>query len=221
MTSRALLLIYILTATAAVLISSYYREYSEKKSLQLFKRNANCSLCSLCLGNDSFCDSLDFQLDYKWYLSQHSSYLYLIIALMMRLFNLLIDRQNDQVFFGTLRLDNGSFVPAVAKSPGYFNSEMFEQTVNRSIDISTIITDDQWQLLPFSMDRRSLVVCSKYDINSTLLLRRFFSSVVNNDIRNNLQPWVEAWTAAHLSVELLILKVSSNYLKKTFIHVCL
>lgn len=211
MTSRALLIISVLTVVAAVLISTYYRGYADKKSFLLFERNANRSLCSLCLGNDSFCDRLDFQLDHRRYLGQYSSFLYVILSVMMRLFNSLTNQQTDQIFFGTLRLNNGSIVRAVAKSPGHFYSELFEQTVDRFVDIDKSIDDYQWSLLPFSADRRNLIICSKCNSKSNSLLRRFLSSVVKSDVRNNLQPWVEAWTAAHLSVELLVLKVS-NYL---------
>lgn len=209
MTSRALLIISILTVFAAVLISSYYREASANKSLMMFKRNANRSLCSLCLGNDTICNRLDFQLDYKRYLGQYSSFLYVILSVMIRLYNILTNQQNDQIFFGTLRLDNGSVVRAVAKSPGYFYSEIFEHTVDKFVDINKPISDNQWSLLPLSLDMRNLVICSKCNIKSNSLLHQFLSSVVKSDVRNNLQPWLEAWTAAHLSVELLILKVSN------------
>lgn len=219
MTSRSLLIISVLTMVTAVLISSYYQGYANNKSLLMFKRNANRSLCSLCLGNDTSCDRLEFQLDYKRYLDQYSSFLYVILSVMMRLFNHLTNQLNDQVFFGTLRLDNGSVVRAVAKSPGYFYSELFEQTVDRFVDVDKPISDDQWLLLPFSPDRRNLIICSKCNIKSNSLLHQFLSSVVKSDVRNNLQLWLEAWTATHLSVELLILKVS-NYLEKhTYMYV--
>lgn len=221
MISSALPIISVLTVVSAVLITSYYGGYADKKSLMMFDRNANRSMCSVCLGNDSFCNRLDFQLDYKRHLGQYSSCLYVMLSVMVRLFNLLTNQQNDQVFFGNLLLDNGSIVHAVAKSPGYFYSEMFEQTVDRSVDINKMIIEDQWLLLPFSVDRHNLVICSKCNIKSNSLLRRFFSSVVKSDVRNNLQPLVEAWTAAHLSVELLVLKVS-NYLEKRhlYMYVC-
>lgn len=177
----------------------------------MFERNTNPSSCSLCLGNDSFCNTLNFQLDHTRHLRQHSSYLFIFLSVMMLLYNFLTNQQNDQIFFGTLQLFNDTVVHAVAKSPGHYYSEMFEQMVNNSIDIDTIIINDQWPLLPLSTDyKRSLIICSKYDIQTNSIPHKFLSSVVDINNRNNLQLWIEAWTAAHLSVELLVLKVSDS-----------
>lgn len=201
---------YILAIFTAILI--VYHQFDEKnKSLNLFEHNVNRSKCVLCLGNDSFCKTLDFKLDYKRHPDtiKHSDYVSKLIFLMVRFFNLCTRQQNDKIFFGFLKLNNDTIKSVVAKSPGHYYSIMFEEKVNISTDIDRIVTNKQWTLLPFfSEEIRILVICSQNDTQPYSLLDNFFSSSIDIKTSNNSQLMKEAWVAAHLSVELLILKVS-------------
>lgn len=211
MTLRTLSTIFLTVLVTAILINHYER-CTENKLLQLFKRNVNYSLCALCLGNGSFCNSLNFQLNYKRHadVSQYSNLLKFIVVF-IRIYNYWTNQLNDKIFFGTFVLQNGTGVRAVAKSPGYYYCEMFEQIVNistdRLIDTDTMITNDEWGFLLQSVNKRNLTICSKYDEN--LSLHNFFNSVINAEDINNSQLQMEIWINAHLSVELLFLKVST------------
>lgn len=210
---------FILAICAALLIV-YYRLDEKSKSLQLFEYNVNCSMCVLCLGNDSFCKTLDFQMDYERYpdIIEHSDYLSKLMFLLIRFFNRYTRQQNDKIFFGFLKLNNDTVKSVVAKSPGHYYSKMFEQKVDTSADLDTIVTTRQWTLLPFSEESRILVICSQNDTQQYSLLDNLFSSAVDIKNSNNSRLMKEAWVAAHLSVELLILKVSKSLKHSVPIH---
>lgn len=206
-----ILTIFLAVLLIAILIN-YYQKSTESKLLQLFERNVNCSLCILCLGNDSFCNSLNFQIDYSRHadLSQCINYLSTFFVVLIRMYNYWTNQLNDKIFFGTLLLKNGTVVQAVAKSPGYYYCEMFERMVNISndliIDTNSMITNDQWNFLLISANKRNLTICSKDHEN--LSLHSLFSLDISTNNLNNSQLQMEIWITAHLSVELLILKVS-------------
>lgn len=205
-------------AIVVALLAVFRRKNAEENLLVLFERNIDRSLCVLCLGNDSSCNTLHFQLDYERHAElgpQHSSCLLLFLVAFVRLFNAWTNQQSDRIFFGTLRLNNNTAVPAVAKSPGRYYSEMFERlAANVSADARTTIPDNVWILLPYTVNSRNLVVCSTDSAESNHLHYDFFESAMNvknnNNNNNNSRLWMEAWIAAHLSVELLILKVSGS-----------
>jgi len=209
MSSITTLILYV----AVVLVAFYLndRNSSNIKLLESYEYNLNITFGPLNLGNDSSCNALDFQLNYKKhedlgiFLSNYASYMS-----MVSLFKLWTTQRNDKIFFGTIKL-NDKTVSAVAKGPGRNCFEMFEQTVNIATDINTIITDDQWTLLPLSGDSRSLEICSK-DIRSfqNSLLSSFFNSVINENSDNKAHSLIEAWIAAHVSVEILVLKVRKS-----------
>lgn len=213
MTSKTVLITSILAIVVA-LLSVFHRKNAEENLLALFERNIDRSLCVLCLGNDSSCNTLDFQLDYKRHAElgqQHSNCLLLLLLALIRLINTWTNQQNDKIFFGTLKLNNNTAVPAVAKSPGRYYSEMFEQmAANVTVDARTTIANNAWILLPYTVNSRNLVVCSTDGTESNYLHYDFFKSAVNVKNNNNSRLWMEAWIAAHLSVELLILKVSKT-----------
>lgn len=214
---RSLWAVTFVITVVAVLITCYSIRV-EKKLLRSYELNANQSLCTLCLGNDS-CDPVNFRLDYRRHvnLSHYSGCLF-IPFLIKHLFDLWAN-QNDKIFFGTLKLNDNTTVQAVAKSAGHDYCEMFEERANASVDLETIVTEDRWDLIPlkgdYSVNGHSLVICSKYDAKSHLLLRNFISSTISVE-NNNSRSWLEAWAAAHLSVELLILKVSGS--REHFFH---
>lgn len=210
MVSKALSIVISVTVMITASLIPYYLKSADKVLFESFERNFNRSMCILCLGNDTSCATLDFQLDYKLHadVGHHSNYLHKLILIMIRLMNVWINRQNDRLFFGTLKLNNQTVVRAVAKSPGKYYFEAFEQAVNNFSDIDTIIRNNKWNLIPFSEDIQSLDVCSKDNTESYLLLQKFFNSVDSVKNTNSSQSLLEVWTAAHLSVELLVLKVS-------------
>ncbi|XP_026818686.1 uncharacterized protein LOC113557394 isoform X2 [Rhopalosiphum maidis] len=210
MTSIPTLIFYV----AVVLVAFYIndRNSANIKLLELYEHNINISFGPLNLGNDSSCNALDFQLNYKKHadlgilFSNYASYIS-----MVSLFKLWTSQRNDKIFFGTLKL-NDKTVNAVAKGPGRNFFEMFEQTVNIATDIDTIITYGQWTLLPLSGDSRSLEICSKnIKLFQNSLLYSFFNSVISDDSDNKSHSLIEAWIAAHVSVELLVLKVLHGY----------
>lgn len=207
MITRYLLVVSVVALFIAIKLASYQKN-AEQKLLQSFKHNINRSLCtfSLCLGNDTSCNMLDFQLDYVRHadMSLQPYYLSTFILTMKSWFDFWAGQQNKKIFFGTLKLENGTVSSAVAKTPSRYYSEVFERTVNISTS-GTIVINDQWNLLPDTDDVRRLIMCSKDNTRSHSLLHNFFNSINNN---SNYQSKVEIWTAAHLSVELLILKVS-------------
>lgn len=210
MTSKTVLITSILAIVIA-LLSVFHQKNAEENLLLLFERNIDGSLCVLCLGNDSSCNTLDFQLDYKRHAElgqQHSNCLLLFILVLIRLFNAWTNQQNDKIFFGTLKLNNNTAVSAVAKSPGRYYSEMFEQMAANIT--RTTIPNNVWILLPYTVNSRNLVVCSTDSTESNYLHYDFFKSAMNVKNNNNSRLWMEAWIAAHLSVELLVLKVSSS-----------
>lgn len=210
MSSITTLIFYV----AAVLLAFYLNDQNSAniKLLESYEYNINITFGPLNLGNDSSCNALDFQLNYK----KHADlgilfYNYASYMSMVSLFKLWTSQQNDKIFFGTLKL-NDKTVSAVAKGPGRNCFEMFEQTVNIASDIDTIITYGQWTLLPLSSDSRSLEICSK-DIKSfqNSLLYSFFNSIISDDSDNKAHSLIEAWITAHVSVELLVLKVLHGY----------
>lgn len=208
---------YLVISIVALFIAIKFvsdQKNAEKKLLHTFEHNINHSLCtlSLCLGIDTSCYMLDFRLDYKWHTNMglQTDYLSTFILMMKTLFNFWAVQPNENIFFGTLKLENGTVIDTVAKSPSHHYSKIFEQMVNISI-IDTIVNNDQWYLLPYTEDVRRLILCSKDEKQSHSLLNRFFNSVSNN---SNYQSRIETWTAAHLSVELLVMKASkllNNY----------
>lgn len=211
MTSKTFFVIgSFVTLIIAILLVSY-RINAEKKIIKLFERNVNRSLCTLCLGNTASCNTLDFKLDYKRHadLRQDSNYLFMFLIVIKRLFEYWTSRQNDKIFFGYIKLNN-IVVPTIAKSPGHYCSEHFERIVNITSGIDTITINNQWNLLPFSLDSRSLVLCSTDNTQSSSLLHNFFNSFrqYSYNTSNNFQSLVELWVSAHLNVELLVLKVS-------------
>lgn len=192
----------------AILLESYRRS-AENKLLQPFELCVIQS-CKLCLGNDYGCDTLDFQLDYKRHKERHEfdDNVYQLNFITHFFHFLWTKHKNYKIVFGLLKLNN-TLAQAVAKSPGHKNYEMFEQMVaNISNDVYLLITNKQQELLPLGTDTRNLAICAKDEIKRNDLLYNFFSSVINTKNSNSSQLWVEAWVAAHLSVELLILKVS-------------
>ncbi|KAL5238322.1 hypothetical protein ACI65C_005732 [Semiaphis heraclei] len=199
---------------AVVLVAFYLndRNSTNYKLLESYEHNINITFGPLNLGNDSSCNALDFQLNYEKhedlgiFLSNYASYMS-----MVSLFKLWTSQRNDKIFFGTLKL-NDKTVSAVAKGPGHNCFEMFEQTVNIATDINKIITYGQWTLLPLSGDSRSLEICSKnFKSFQNALLYSFFNSVINDNSDNKTHSLIEAWIAAHVSVELLVLKVLNGY----------
>lgn len=213
MTSKAVLIASILALVIALLLA-FHQQNAEENLLSLFERNSDRSLCVLCLGNDSSCNTLDFQLDYKRHAElgrQHSNCLCAFLLALIRLFNFWTNQQNDKIFFGTLKLNNNTAVSAVAKSPGRYYSEMFEQmAANITHDTRTMIPNNAWILLPYTVNSRNLVVCSNNSNKSNYLHYDFFKLAMNVKNNSNSRLWMEAWIAAHLSVELLILKVSNS-----------
>lgn len=209
MASKTLTIIFLVVLVTAILVT-FYRTSTENKLLRSFERNVNCSSCVLCLGNDTFCHALDFRLDYSRHsdISQHSDYVAIFLVVLVRMLNHLTNQLNDKIFFGTLKLENGTVVQAVAKSPGYYYSEKFERMVNISNDVNTTIALDQWNLFSLSADRRNLTICSNDDEKSFPSGSFFSHIIINAENINNSQSQMETWTAAHLSVELLYLKVS-------------
>lgn len=209
MISRVMVIISCVLLVSAILFVSLQKS-ADKNLIQSFEHTVNRSLCVLCLGTDTSCDTLKFQLDFKRHteLSQHPNVFYLVLSTMAGLFSFWTSQQSDKnTFFGTLKLNNDTVVSAVAKGPGHYNSEKFEQIVfDISLDNLTTISNNLWTLLPFSADIRNLVLCSNDGTESNDLHYNFFNSVVKNS--NNSQLWREAWTAANLSPELLVLKVS-------------
>lgn len=210
MAFRVLVIVSILVAISSLLIA-FHHKIAEKKIFRLYELNVNRSLCVLCLGNDS-CDTINFQLDYQFHadLSHYSNYL---IVFIVRLFNIWTN-QNDKLFFGTLKLNDKTVVRAVAKSPGHYYSKMFDKIAKIPINLDKPMTYNQLTLLPFKMDNslntHSLVMCSSNNSKSHSMLHNFFYSTVNIENINNSHSWLETWTAAHLSPELLILKVSQE-----------
>jgi len=206
MTSITSLIFYV----AVVLIAFYLndRNNANIKLLEFYEYNVNITFGPLNLGNDSSCKALDFQLNYKKHadlgilFTNYASYMS-----MVSLFKLWTSQRNDKIFFGTLKL-NDKTVSAVAKGPGRHCFENFEQMVNIVTDIDKILTYGQWTLFPLSGDSRSLEICSK-DIKllQNSLLYNFFHSVISDDSDNKAHSLIEAWIAAHVSVELLVLKV--------------
>lgn len=210
MTSKVLIVGSFITLITAVLVA-FYRINAEQNLLKLFERNVNRSLCVLCLGNTPSCHTFDFKLDYKRHadLGQHSNYLFMFIVVLKHLFDYWTNQQNDKIFFGHITL-NGVNAPAVAKSPGRYCCESFERIINITSDIDTVITNNQWNLLRFDSDSRSLVLCSRDDTKSFSLLHNLFNSIISDNNGNNFQSFVELWVSAHFNVELLILKVSDS-----------
>jgi len=209
MTSKVMVIVSCVLLAGAILFVSLQKS-ADKNLLQSFEHNVNRSLCVLCLGNDISCGTLNFQLDFKRHTDpgQHPNVFYLVLSTMAVLFSFWTSQLSDKdTFFGTLKLNNDTVVSAVAKGPGHYNSKMFEQIV---VDISlgnlTTIPNNSWTLLPFSADIRNLVLCSNDGTEPNDLHYNFFNTVVKSS--NNSQLWREAWTAAHLSPELLVLKVS-------------
>lgn len=220
MVLKALLTVISVAGMIATLLIPYYRRSADNVLFQSYERNVNGSMCTLCLGNDSSCSTLDFQLDYKLHadLGLHSNYLSKFILIMIRLMNVWTNHRNDRIFFGTLKLDNQTEVRAVAKGPGQYYSEIFEQAVYNFSDVDTIISNNKWTLIPLNEDKQNLDICSKDDTKSYLLLQNFFDSVISVKTLNSSQSFLEIWTAAHLSVELLVLKVS--ILMIFFFYIC-
>ncbi|VVC44642.1 Protein kinase-like domain,FAM69, protein-kinase domain [Cinara cedri] len=210
MISRHLLVISIVALFIAIKFVSYHKN-AEKKLLHRFEHNINHSLCtlSLCLGLDTSCYMLDFRLDYKRHANMRlqTDYLSTFILMIKTLFNFWSVQPNENIFFGTLKLENGTVIDTVAKSPSHHYFEIFEQLVNISL-IDTIVNTNQWHLLPYTEEVRRLILCSKDEKQSHSLLHRFFNSVNNN---SNYQSRIETWTAAHLSVELLVMKILNGY----------
>ncbi|KAF0771838.1 UPF0672 protein [Aphis craccivora] len=210
MASIPTLIVYVAVVLVSFYINDRYR--TNIKLLESYEHNINITFGPLNLGNDSSCNVLDFQLNYKKHadlgllFSHYAGYMS-----MVSLFKLWTSQQNDKIFFGTLKL-NDKTVSAVAKGPGRNSFDMFEQTVNIATDLNTIITYGQWNLLPLSGDSRSLEICSK-DVKSfqNSLLYNFFNSVISDDSDNKSHSLIEAWIAAHVSVELLVLKVLHGY----------
>lgn len=206
MITRYLLVVSVVALFIAIKLA-FYQKNAEQKLLQSFKHNINRSLCtfSLCLGNDITCKMLDFRLDYARHadMNLQADYMSTFALTMKRWFDFWAGQQNEKIFFGTLKSENCTVSSAVAKIPSHYYSEVFERMVNISTT-GTIVINDQWSLLPDTDDVRRLIVCSKDNTRSHSLLHNFFNSINNN---SNYQSKVEIWTAAHLSVELLILKV--------------
>lgn len=187
----------------AILIVSYKR-FMEYKLLQLFEYDVNRSLCMLHLENYS-CNTLQFQLDYKRH--YNSNYIPMVILIMMRLFDYWTNQQKVKIFFGSIKLNN-IVRRVVAKSPKDNCSEMFKEILkNLEIDITI---NNNW-ILELNSNNCNLVICSKNNTNSYLLLNNFFNSVIGkkSDIS---RIWVESLVADHLNVELLVLQVSVNLL---------
>lgn len=207
MHSKAMFIVSCLLLAGAILLVSLQRS-AEKHLLLLFEHKVNRSLCELCLGNDSLCDTLSFQLDFKRHseLGRQSNVFHLFVFAIAGF--LWSNQQMDKnIFFGTLKLNHNTVVSAVAKGPGSYYYELFEQTVGDiSVYSLTTISNYSCTLMSFSADIRNLVLCSNDGAESNYLHYNFFNSIVNNS--NNSQIWREMWTAAHLSAELLVLKVS-------------
>lgn len=210
MSSKVLIISSFVTLIVAILLVSY-RINAEEKLLKLFERSSNRSLCALCLGNTYSCNTLDFKLDYKRHadLGQHSNYLFTFLLVIKRLFDYWTNRQNDNIFFGHIKLNN-VVVPAIAKSPGHYYFERLERIIKNTTDLDINIINNQYNLLPFDLGSRRLVLCSKYGPKS-FSFDNFFNSFHqygDDNNNNNFQSLVELWVSAHLSVELLVLKVS-------------
>lgn len=205
MITKYLLVISVVTLFITIKLASYQKN-AERNLLKTFEHNINRSLCTLCLGYDVSCNMLDFHLDYIRHtdMSLQADYLSTFTLVMKNLFKFWDSQQNKNIIFGTLKLENSTVLDSVAKIPSQYYSDVFERMVNIS-KIDTIVNNDQWNLLPYTDDIRRLNICSKDDIQSHSLLNNFFNLIIKN---SNYQSKIEIWIAAHLSVELLILKVS-------------
>lgn len=215
MTLRSFLIICIVTLESAILIA-IFRKMIEKDLYQSFEYNMNLSFCVMCLRNDSACNMLDFQLDYRRHADhdQYLNYISMFVLSTMRLFNILVSQPNYKIFFGTLKFNNGIAVRTVAKVSGYYDSSKLKQMLNITTNIDPTVLENEFNLiLPNNADNHSLFICSKDDTNSFSLKYNIINSVIGDKNRNNSQLWLEAWVATHLNAEPVILKVSIQVIK--------
>jgi len=136
----------------------------------------------------------------------------MIVLVIMRLFDHWTSQQNVKIFFGSIKLNN-VIKRVVAKYPKDNNycSEIFKQILKNYSEVDMVITNNDWNTLKLNLDSCNLLICSRDNTNSYLLLKHFFNSISVKK-NNTSQLWVESLVAENLNVELLVLKVSVKQL---------
>lgn len=211
MTPTTLLFVAIVALVAVIL--AYQNSHHELQLVKLLVRQLNLTPCPLCLGKD-FCDDTQFfEIDYQRHASnirREDGYLLSLFTSLAQCFEPWFSR-NDKIFFGNLKLQNGTVLSAVAKSAGYEHTEQFRRSVVDHINESSFIDQLHLELKAelSSSISHGLIVCSKTDGKSAVPFIDFLNSTIK---KTNTMSWLESWTAAHLSPDLLVLKVKNEKL---------